>query len=173
MNLGEVYFWTDTIKDWKTLLKHDSFKWIVMEQLQWLKQKGKIMIYGYVIMPNHLHLIWEMHEKNGKEMPYASFNKWTSHQFLRLIQRDHPQLLTFFVEQTHERNHRFWQRDALAVEVDSRKKLEQKLDYMHLNPLQERWNLAESPEAYRWSSANFYLTGMDEFDLITHYRERF
>jgi putative transposase len=49
-------------------------------------------------------------------------------------------------EQTQERNHRFWQRDALAVLMDNKEKLEQKLNYIHLNPLHERWNLVPSPE---------------------------
>lgn len=57
--------------------------------------------------------------------------------------------------------------------MDSRDKVEQKLDYIHLNPLQEHWNLASAPENYRWSSAKFYLTGKDEFEILTHYREIF
>src|SRR5690606_5396674 len=83
MELGEVYFWTNTIKDWKHLLKKDSYKNLIIEQLQWLKRRNTIIIYGLVIMPNHMHILWELLEKNGKEMPHASFNKWTSSQFLK------------------------------------------------------------------------------------------
>lgn len=57
--------------------------------------------------------------------------------------------------------------------MDKKEKFEQKLDYIHLNPLQERWNLAKAPEVYPWSSANFYETGQDEFGFLTHYMERF
>ena len=46
---------------------------------------------------------------------------------------------------------------------------EQKLDYLHNNPLQDKWRLAEFPENYKYSSAKFYETGNDKFDLITHY----
>ncbi|HXA02926.1 MAG TPA: hypothetical protein VNW99_13105 [Cytophagaceae bacterium] len=173
MNLNEVYFWTDTIKDWKHLLKKDRYKELVIEQLLWLKLRNKIAVYGFVIMPNHLHLIWESLEKNGKEMPHASFNKWTSSNFLIDLRKNHQQVLTFFEEKTSERNYRFWQRDPLAVLMDSREKMEQKLEYIHCNPLQEHWDLAKDAEDYTWSSAKFYLTDKDEFGILTHYMDRF
>jgi putative transposase len=44
----------------------------------------------------------------------------------------------------------------------------QKLEYIHNNPLQEKWNLAKSPHEYKWSSAGFYETGEDEFGLFEH-----
>jgi hypothetical protein len=38
------------------------------------------------------------------------------------------------------------------------------MDYIHNNPLQPHWCLAERAEEYPWSSARFYL--MDEPALI-------
>jgi len=173
MALCEVYFWTATIKEWKHLLKKEYYKELIIQQLQWLKERNKIKVYAYVIMPNHIHVVWKMLEKNGKEMPHASFNKWTSSQFLKDLKTHHPEMLEFFIEKTKERNHRFWQRDALAILMDSREKVEQKIDYIHRNPLGTKWNLVEFPEKYRWSSAAFYATGYDEFNLLTHYMDRF
>ncbi len=72
-----------------------------------------------------------------------------------------------------ERRYRVWQRDPLAVNMFSTEVMEQKLEYIHNNPLQEHWNLATSPEKYKWSSAEFYETGVDEFNFITHYKEDF
>ena len=48
----------------------------------------------------------------------------------------------------------------------------QKLNYSHNNPLQDHWKLADSPENYKWSSAKFYETGIDEFGFLTHYLDR-
>ena len=173
MLLNEVYFWTDTIKDWKHLLKQDKYKVEIINQLKWLVERNKIKVYGYVIMPNHIHLLWEALEMNGKEKPHASFNKWTSSYFLKDLRLNHPQVLPFFTEKAMDRNYRFWQRDALAVLMDSKEKFEQKLDYIHLNPLQQKWNLAKMPEDYPWSSAKYYMTGEDEHGILTHYLERF
>ncbi len=173
MELNEVYFWTNTIKNWFELLRSDQFKLIIINQLQWLKNKNKIRIFAYVIMPNHMHIIWEMLELNGKEMPHASFNKWTGSRFLNNLRINQSEQLHLFVEIKPERNHRFWQRDPLAILMDSREKIEQKIDYIHTNPLQEKWNLVTYPEDYRWSSAGFYETGIDEFGILTHYRDYF
>jgi len=173
MLLDEVYFWSDTIKEWKRLLHNDIGKKIIIECWQNLVRRNKIRIYGFVIMPNHLHVIWEMISINGKEIPYASVNKYTSHQFLDHLQKSLPETLTQYKAVTQEREHRFWQRDGLAIHVDSKNKAEQKLDYTHLNPLQKHWNLVAKPEDYHWSSAKFYETGVDEFRIITDYRERF
>jgi putative transposase len=173
MNLHEVYFWNNTIKDWKNLLKKERYKELIIEQLLWLKNRNKIIVYGFVIMPNHLHLLWELLEPNGKEMPHASFNKWTSSNFLSDLRQNHSHVLSFFEEKTSERNYRFWQRDPLSILMDTREKMEQKLNYIHLNPLQSHWNLANDPESYKWSSARFYSTGEDEFGFITHYMDRF
>ena len=141
--------------------------------MQWLVNRNKIAVYGFVIMPNHLHFLWEMLNKNGKEMPHASFNKWTASRFLKDIRINHPQVILYFEEKSDGRAHRFWQNDPKAILMDSRKKFEQKLDYIHNNPLHERWNLAITPEEYRWSSANFYRMDKDEFGILTHYMDGF
>jgi putative transposase len=172
MDIDEVYFWTDTIKDWKHLLKHDKYKQLVIDNLRDLVQKKMIVIYGFVIMPNHLHLIWELKSKNGKEMPHASFNKATAHLIVNDLKEYHSNVLPYFEVKEKDRNFRIWQRDPLAVLMDSREKLEQKLNYIHNNPLNERWNLSERPEDYYWSSAKFYETNQDDFGFITSYADR-
>jgi REP element-mobilizing transposase RayT len=147
---------------------------VIIDSFHNLSARSKIKVYGFVIMPNHMHCIWEMIEMVGKEKPYASFNKFTSHQFLNLLRsNDAEQLKSFAVPNDKERRHNFWQRDPLAVRLDSRAKALQKLDYIHLNPLNSRWNLAEKPEDYKWSSARFYETGVDQFEFLTHIGERF
>jgi REP element-mobilizing transposase RayT len=64
------------------LINTDRFKHIVMDSLIYLTKKNKLKVYGFVIMPNHIHIIWENIALNGKEMPYISFMKFTGHQFL-------------------------------------------------------------------------------------------
>jgi hypothetical protein len=70
------------------------------------------------------------------------------------------------------RKYRIWQRDPLAIRIYSRNMLEQNLNYIHNNPLQEKWKLANAPEDYHWSSAGYYLTNTDKFNIIKDYRER-
>lgn len=47
------YFWTDTIKDWNHSLSHDKCKEIIISSWQELVNRRMIIVYGFVIMPNH------------------------------------------------------------------------------------------------------------------------
>jgi REP element-mobilizing transposase RayT len=173
MVLNEVYFWTDTVKDWKCILEKTKYKKLIIDTLRQLVSKKLVRVFGFVIMPNHIHLIWEMCAKNGKEMPHASFNKATGHIIIRDLKCGNHVGLQRFQVNDRERQYRIWQRDPLAVLMDYREKLEQKLDYIHLNPLQEKWSFVEHPEDYPWSSARYYETGVDDFGFLTHYTECF
>jgi putative transposase len=168
MLLDEIYFWTDTIKDWQTLLYDDNYKTIIIDSLRELVLREKIIVYAFVIMPNHIHLIWEMKALNGKEMPHASFNKFTAHQFQKLIKAENPEILHHFKVDESERKYRFWKRNPLAILLDGKDKAIQKFEYIHNNPSQEKWKLSDTPENYKWSSAKFYETGDDDFGFLTN-----
>jgi putative transposase len=138
-----------------------------------LTNRELIAIYGFVIMPNHVHIICEMLEKNKKEMPNSNFTKFTAHCFKKDLAQYYPQVLSIFKSEKYDRQYQFWQRDALAVKIISKQMLLQKLEYIHLNPLSERWNLAKSPEGYIWSSAKYYEKGIDEHGFVKHFADRF
>ena len=172
MELNEVYFWTNSIKDWHKII-WDSNKEIIVNSLRYLVSRGKVKVFSFVIMPNHIHLIWKNISLNGKELPNASFSKFTSHEILKNIQNTNPEILNSFGVNEKDRKIRIWNRDPLAVLMDSRYKVEQKIRYIHENPLTEKWSLATSPEDYYWSSARFYETGIDQFGFLTHYMEEY
>ena len=172
MILGEVYFWTSTILSWNNLLLDNSFKQIVINSLKYLADKDHIKVYGFVIMPNHIHLICELLKLNKKEMPDTSFSKYTAHEFKKNILSLYPDKLENYKVSECDRMYRFWQRDPLAIHLTNKQILLQKLEYLHLNPLQEKWNLVTDPEEYFWSSAKFYNTSVDDFGFLTHFSER-
>ena len=80
MKLNRVYFYTATVKDWIPLFQSKETQDILLGSLKHLVDKKKITLYGFVIMPNHIHLLWEMLAMNGKELPSASFMKFSSHE---------------------------------------------------------------------------------------------
>ena len=88
MEIEEVYFWTSTIVEWKRLFKNDTYKQVIVDCLKNLVERKCIAVYGFVIMPNHVHFIWEMLTKNGKEMPDTSFTKFTAHEFKRDLKKN-------------------------------------------------------------------------------------
>jgi putative transposase len=173
MELGQVYFYTATILKWQNLLIKDTFKQIILDSLKHLAEKQKIVVYAFVIMPNHIHLIWEMLAKNGKESPHASFMKYTAHRFLEDLRLYHPKVLPYFeVEEKKERKHQFWQRNSLPIVLYSPAVFDQKLQYIHRNPVAKKWSLVEDYVDYPYSSARFYELGIDEFGFLRDYRER-
>lgn len=172
MELNQLYFFTATILGWKNLLSPDKYKDIIIQSLQYLSEKQKLKVYAFVIMPNHIHLIWELLSKNGKEMPHASFMKFTSHQFLKDLRICHPKVLPHFVAKDQGRFYQFWQRNSLPVWLYTTEVIEQKLDYIHENPIQEKWSLATETKHYHYSSARFYEDEGNNFGFLHHYKDR-
>jgi len=81
IGIGGIFFWTATINQWQKLLQNDEYKNVIISSLEYLSNAGKIDIFGFVIMPNHIHLLWRIREMNGKETTRGSFLKYTAHQF--------------------------------------------------------------------------------------------
>ena len=170
MDTLQSYYYTDSIFGMKHLLVNDNIKMIIINSWKYFVQTNKIIIYGFVIMPNHLHLIWNMLHLNKKESPAGSFAKFTAHQFQKYLRVNDPEKLKNYVSQKTDRKYQFWKRDPLAVILNSGKSFLQKLNYIHNNPVTEKWQLTVTPEEYKWSSAKFYESGIDEFGIITDYR---
>ena len=84
---------------------------------------------------------------------------------------NHPQVLPYFEVNIKDRKYQFWERNPLSADLYSCKVVSQKLDYIHVNPLQEKWKLANTPEECWFSSSRFYEIGVDDFGLLTHYLE--
>ncbi len=171
MSCQITYFYTDTIHNFYPLLADDNVKQIIINSWQYLVQKKLVEIYGFVIMPNHIHLIWNILQPNGKESAAGSFAKFTAHQFKKYLAANNPSLLTKFFSDKEDRKFQFWKRDPLAIPLSTDEIFIQKLEYIHNNPVKEKWVLCKYPEEYKWSSAKFYLDGVDEFGILKHFRD--
>lgn len=53
------YFYTATILEWKKLPKPDKYKQIITDSLAFFCNQNKVKVYGFVVMTNHIHLIWQ------------------------------------------------------------------------------------------------------------------
>ena len=56
--ISKIYFFTATIYKFKILLHNDN-KRLIVDYLRKLSEDGLLRIYAFVIMPNHVHLIWK------------------------------------------------------------------------------------------------------------------
>jgi putative transposase len=157
---------------WRPLIKQFNFESIIVDSLSNLHAKACVKVYGFVIMPNHIHLIWELKRHNGKESAAASLMKFTAKQFQKGLKASTPSMLEEYkVEGDNSRNYNFWQPNPDWFLLHTTKTIEQKLHYIHTNPLQERWALVKDPCDYKYSSPLFYEKGVKEFDFLYDYRD--
>ena len=162
-------FFTATILGWKHLLKPDKYKDIIVESLQFLVNNNRIILYGFVIMPNHIHLIWQMRENIKQEEVQRDFLKFTSQKIKFDLIANHPLVLEKFRVDKKDRKYQIWKHRPLSVPLWSREVFEQKLEYIHQNPVHEKWKLVEFAEQYKYSSASYYIANSSEWNFITHY----
>jgi len=99
------------------------------------------------------------------------FLKYTAQQIKFNLMKYHPAVLEKFNVGAQDRQYQLWERNPLSVYCYSNAVTEQKPNYIHNNPIQEKWKLAVLPEAYPCSSARFYFENKDGFGFLTHYMD--
>ena len=174
MRTGEIYFFTATINKWQRLLWNDAFKNIIVNCLKHLNDAGLIDVFAFVIMPNHIHLIWRINAIKGKESTQGSFLKYTAHAFKKmLISENGVDALNSYAVNASNKNYEFWQRDSLAIHLYTREVAYQKLNYIHNKPMGKNWDLVTHTSDYVYSSAKYYETGETLFPFLKDLREEF
>lgn len=168
---SDIYFFTATNLNWLKLLEEDEHKHIIINSLRFLSENGRAKILAFVIMPNHIHLIWQIVAPHKKEDVQRDFLKYTAQQIkFNLVKMD-SKLLDDIVVNAKDRIYQLWERNAFWFELDNDTTLLQKLNYIHNNPLQEKWQFAENAENYLFSSAAFYHSNNNKFNFLVHYNE--
>lgn len=164
-------FFTATILQWQHLLKDDLCKETIIDSLHWLIDKKRCSVYAFVIMPNHIHLLWKIADGFEREEVQGALLSFTAHAFKKYLKEHNPELLDQHYVQDADRNYQFWERMPMVKECWNEAFMLQKLNYIHANPCQPHWNLAALPEDYKWSSAAFYETDKSaDFKWLTHFK---
>jgi len=92
--------------------------------------------------------------------------KYTAHELKRSIQKNQPLELQNYRATQQDRTYQIWERDSLCVELYTPSVFDQKMEYIHYNPVKA--GLCEYPEQYTYSSAAFYMNDIDRFSFLTH-----
>src|SRR6188768_2378551 len=88
------HFFTATNLEWKKLLIHDKYKNIVIESLRFLVNDKRVIVYGFVIMDNHIHVIWQLQAGRKRDDVQRDFLKYTA----QLIKKHAEDLKDFMVK---------------------------------------------------------------------------
>jgi REP element-mobilizing transposase RayT len=155
-----LYFITATIVDWKHLFITPEYINIPLNSLAWLQQQKRILVFAFVIMPSHLHaIIKPVSDSIGAIV--QQFGSFTAHAILKKLRADNQQdLLNLFQQKKRDQRHEhsIWQ-DVQAKNIYSMNFLQQKIEYIHQNPISKDWKLVKDRADYLYSSAGYYDYG--------------
>lgn len=165
----DLYFTTATILNWKHLLKPDKYKRIITDSLQYLVMEQSVWVYGFVIMPNHFHLIWQMRDEVSLPRIQQRMMKFVSQKIKRDLSFHHPLVLDHFKVTRRDRHYQFFKERPLSIPLYREEVVWQKIEYAHRNPVQPKWRLAARPDEYSFSSAGFYMNRDRQWPFLTHF----
>ncbi|MFH1745123.1 MAG: transposase [bacterium] len=156
-----TYFITFTILDWKYVFINDEYCGLVYKWFDYLKEKYNNKIYGYVIMPNHIHALIKITNESAKLSTIVmNAKRFLTYEIIMLLERSQgDNLLNFFKINARTKNrarHKVFKDRYDSLLIESQEFFLQKLNYIHKNPCQEKWQLAKSPEDYKYLSASNY-----------------
>jgi len=160
----KLHFVTLQVVEWVDIFSRENYRKIIIENLEYCRKNKGLEIYGWVIMSNHVHLLLK---SNTEELSNTlrDFKSFTSKKILEAIENGNESrkewMLKLFKDAAfkHKRNseYQFWTHENHAEHIFSNKFMEQKLEYIHNNPV--RAGIVEKPEEYRYSSAIDYANG--------------
>jgi len=175
-NPSAIYFISYTCYRWRHLFELTQGYDIVYKWLEWLQKKGNLVL-GYVIMPNHLHVMLAFPKM---EKPLSSFisngKRFIAYELVtRLAIAGQLNILSEMARGVSTSDFKRGKRHQVFEPSFDWKRcyadwfIEQKLDYMHDNPCKGNWELASCREDYEHSSAGFYTFGRPGTIRIDHY----
>ena len=156
-----LHFVTCTIVDWVDLFSRVSYRDILIDNFRFYQAQRELEVYGYVIMTNHLHALLRQPEGRWTlSDTLRDFKKMTARMIIERMQTEPESRREWIIHRfqwnAQMRNnrglHQVWTDDNHPVEIWSRKFFEQKLYYIHMNPVRAGW--VHEPQQWRYSSAS-------------------
>lgn len=164
------YYSTCTIIYWIPLFQSESYFKIIIESLKYCQRNKGLILHGYIIMPTHLHLITSHHQNEKFSNIMRDFKHFTSSQIITTLQDDNKLYYLSIVEKaaqkrTINQHYKVWKDEYHPIALKSGKWFNQKLHYMHANPV--RKGFVDKPEAWKYSSARNWLLNDHSIIKIT------
>lgn len=155
---GSSHFVTFSVNGRRNLLNCPRTRQIVISALDGVERNGLVNVAGFVVMPDHVHALLWFDDDTRLPQTIQTWKRVSAH-YLRLFFQEHfPEIIGHLKAKEGQREIvRVWQKRYYDFNVFSPRKFDEKLDYIHYNPVQK--GLAAAPDEYIWSSAAWYLRG--------------
>jgi REP element-mobilizing transposase RayT len=157
------HFITATVVDWVDVFTRTSYRDVVVACLDFCIRDKAMVLYGYVIMSNHIHMIVQSGDGDLAGL-LRDFKKFTASKILEKIKSDPESRREWMLEHfklatdghSRNKNYQFWQYGNHPEEIYSNKFMWSKLDYIHLNLV--RAGIVAKASHYIYSSASNYVS---------------
>ena len=156
------YFLTLTVVNWVDVFTRKNHKDAIIESLRYcIKHKG-LNVYSYCLMTNHLHLIVNANEPFQLKGIIRDFKKFSSKKIIQQIINEPESRKDWMLEQfsragqesQKHKNYKFWQAGNHAIELYSERFTWDKINYIHNNPVEEKF--VTKSENWQYSSSSNY-----------------
>ena len=168
----EVYFVTFTIVEWIKVLENDDYKDLIINTIKFYQHNKGLVVYGYCIMPNHVHMIVQAVSTFTISEILRDVKKFTSRAITNKLEIEKPEgyqnVLSKFAEAGKSlkriTTYKVWQDGNQPKLIYSNKFLKEKLAYIHNNPVE--YGLCSVPWEYEYSSAANYIGNHSKLDVV-------
>jgi putative transposase len=158
-----LYFVTFTVIAWLDVFIRQEYRDIFLDSLRYCQKHKGLEVCAYCIMSSHVHLIIGRNSEQSLQGIIRDIKKYTSVKITEAIYKNHRESrrkwLLGFIAKAGERNpnnlyNQFWQQHSHPIQLNTNSIVEQKLNYIHNNPVKA--GIVLSPEDYLYSSAINY-----------------
>ena len=165
-NPDGVYFISFAVHGWVDVFTRSEYKNILVESLEYCQRNKGLEIFAWCIMTNHVHLIIRAGENYGLSDILRDYKKFTSKAIIKTITENIQESRKdwLLVQFKTTEGFRFWRADNKPIELWSNSVINQKINYIHQNPVEE--GLVFKAEDYVYSSAVDYAGERGMLDIF-------
>jgi putative transposase len=153
---GYSHFITTSCYQRRPLLGTPRSRDLFLEVMEQVRQRHQFVVVGYVVMPEHVHLLFSEPERGNPSLVLAALKQTFAHRLLRELRAQTGAQANALWSIPVAVGH-VWQRRFYDFVVFTEKKRVEKLRYMHRNPVQR--GLVLEPQQWLWSSFRHYAYG--------------
>mgnify|MGYP000202983127 CR=1 FL=1 len=169
-----TYFLTFTVVGWIDIFTRKECKDIVIESLKFCQKQKGLNIHAFVIMPSHIHLILSAQEHtSGLSNIIRDMKKYLSKTLIRWLLTNKKESRKNWLKMIFEYHakynsnngkHQFWQQNNCPKILLYPRFTNQKLSYIHANPVTA--GIVDDERHYLYSSArNYYGEGENILEI--------
>lgn len=156
LNDEGLHFITSTIVNWIPIFRDDKYTEILIDCIRFCQKQKGLKVHAYVIMENHFHMV--VSGINIKSI-IQSLKGYSARKIVEELERSNEKKILFNLKSAKlshkiKSNYQVWQEGYHPQLITTTYMLQQKVDYIHSNPVKHL--LVKEPNEWKYSSLHYY-----------------